>query len=100
MIKLEVVELADIKIYYDVPIDMKSKILDSLKADFNLDAMEDEDYISIRGEEGTGIEAIRLRLEREEISVLVVLTDDSLIEKFNSILGQPKKIKGQKSLPV
>ena len=86
--------MADIKIFYDISIDRKSEILDSLKADIDLAGTQDEDYISIRGEEGSGIETVRLRLEKDKISVMVVLTDKTLIDKFNAIFGQPKKIKG------
>jgi len=94
VIKSEVFELADIKIFYDITTDRKSEILDKLKADFGLNGTQDEDYISIRGGEGSGIETVRLRIEKERISVMVVLTEKSLVERFNSILGQPKKIKG------
>jgi len=94
VIKSEVFVLADIKIFYDISIDRKSEILDSLTTSFGISGTQDEDYISIRGEEGSGIETVRLHLEQDKISVMVVLTDESLVEKFNSILGQPKKIKG------
>ena len=55
-----------------------------------------EDYISMRGEEESGIETVRLSIEEETIKVMVVLDDDSLLEKFNSILGEPSKIKGRR----
>ena len=88
--------MAKIKAFYDISPKNRENILNALEENFGLKGSFDEDYISLRGKEETGIEAVRFSIEEGVIRVLVALEDESLLEKFNSILGEPKKIKGRR----
>ncbi|MFW9966540.1 MAG: hypothetical protein ACFFEA_05245 [Candidatus Thorarchaeota archaeon] len=52
-----------------------------------------ESSILMYGEEESGLEVVKLSLEGEEIKVLVTVTDAELLQFFNSLLGNPIKIK-------
>lgn len=88
--------MANIKAFYTIEQNKQEEILKALDENFGLKGTSIEDYISMRGEEESGIETVRLSIEEETIKVMVVLDDDSLLEKFNSILGEPSKIKGRR----
>ena len=91
--------MAKIKVFYKIKQDQREEVLKALDEKFGLEGTTIEDYISMRGKEESGIESIRLSLEDEIIKVMVVLEDDSLLEKFNSILGEPTRIKGRRRRP-
>jgi len=91
--------MAKIKAFYNINQDKKEEILKALGENFGLKGTSIEDYISMRGEEESGIETVRLSLEDEIIKIMVVLEDDSLLEKFNAILGEPSRIKGRRKRP-
>jgi hypothetical protein len=99
MIKSEENHMANIKAFYTIEKNKEEDILKALDENFGLKGTHIEDYISIRGEEESGIEAVRLSIEDEVIKVMVALEDDSLLEEFNSIFGEPKKIKGRRRRP-
>ena len=88
--------MAKVKAFYNVPSEQREDILNALDEKFGLRGTLDEDYISMRGEEETGIEAVRLSLEEGVIKVMVALEDDSLLDEFNSIFGEPRKVKGRR----
>ncbi len=92
--------MANIKAFYTIEHRQREDILKALNESFELKGDYIEDYISMRGKEESGIETVRLSIEDEVIKVMIVLDDDSLLEKFNSILGEPYKIKGLKRRPV
>jgi hypothetical protein len=92
--------MANIKAFYTVEQDQREDILKALDENFGLKGTYIEDYISMRGKEESGIENVRLSLENDIIKVMVVLEDDSLLEKFNTILGEPSRIKGRRGRPV
>ena len=89
-----------IKAFYSVRQDQQEEILIALDENFGLKGTSIEDYISMRGIEESGIENVRLSIEDEEIKVMIVLNDDTLLERFNSILGEPYKIKGRGRQPI
>ena len=91
--------MAKIKAFYNIKKYQKEDVLRALDEKFGLKGTTIEDYISIRGKEKSGIESIRLSLEDEIIKVMVVLEDDSLLEKFKAILGEPSRIKGRRRRP-
>lgn len=86
--------MSKIKAFYNIERGQKEDILKALDENFGLKGTYIEDYISMRGKEESGIETVRLSLEYEVIKIMVVLEDDSLLEKFNAILGEPSRIKG------
>ncbi len=88
--------MAKVRAFYTIPYSQREDILDALEKNFGLKRTINEDYISMRGRQETGIEAVRLSLEEGVIKVLVALEDDSLLEKFNLILGEPRKIKSRR----
>jgi len=88
--------MAKIKAFYSIEQGQKEDILKALDENFGLKGTYIEDYISMRGKEESGIETVRLSLEDEVIKIMVVLEDDSLLEKFNVILGEPSRIKGRR----
>lgn len=92
--------MANIKAFYTIELRQREDILKALEESFALKGDYIEDYISMRGIEESGIENVRLSIEDEVIKVMVVLDDDSLLEKFNSILGNPYKIKGRRRRPA
>ena len=91
--------MANIKAFYTIEPNQREDILKAMDESFGLKGTHIEDYISMRGKEESGIEAVRFSLEDEVIKVMVVLEDDSLLKKFNSILGEPKRIKGLRRRP-
>jgi len=91
--------MANIKAFYTIEQDQREDILKALDENFGLKGTYIEDYISMRGKEESGIETVRLSLEDEVIKVMVVLEDDSLLEKFTSVLGEPTRIKGRRRRP-
>lgn len=99
MTKSKVYHMANIKAFYTIEQNQREDILKALDDNFGLKGTYIEDYISMRGEEESGIETIRLSIEGEVIKVMVVVEDDSLLEKFNSILGEPTRIKGRRRRP-
>jgi translation initiation factor 2 alpha subunit (eIF-2alpha) len=88
--------MANIKAFYTIEENMKKDILNALDENFGLKGTYIENYISMRGKEESGIETVRLSIEGEVIKIMVVLEDDTLLEKFNAILGEPTKIKGRR----
>ena len=86
-IKSEESHMANIKAFYNIEKDRREDILKALDENFGLKGTYIEDYITMRGKEESGIETIRLSLEDEVIKVMVVLEDDSLLEKFNAIFS-------------
>ena len=88
--------MVNIKAFYNVELSKKEDILKALDENFGLKGSYDEDYISMRGTEESGIETVRLSFEGEIIKAMVVLEDDSLLDKFNAILGEPRKVKGRR----
>jgi len=99
MTKSEVYHMASIKAFYNIEQNQRDDILKALDDIFGLKGTHIEDYISMRGEEESGIETVRLSIEDKVIKVMVVVEDDSLLEKFNSILGEPTRIKGRRRRP-
>jgi hypothetical protein len=93
--KLRDVEMSRTKAYYEFKLNQREEILKKLEDAFGLGYSVNEDYIHLRDEEN-GIESIGLSLEKEIIKVRVVITEDSLLEKFNSVLGEPTKIKSRR----
>ncbi|MGY5855751.1 MAG: hypothetical protein RTS72_04070 [Candidatus Thorarchaeota archaeon] len=91
--------MASIKAFYNIEQNQRDDILKALDDIFGLKGTHIEDYISMRGEEESGIETVRLSIEDKVIKVMVVVEDDSLLEKFNSILGEPTRIKGRRRRP-
>ncbi|MGY5864511.1 MAG: hypothetical protein RTV41_07885 [Candidatus Thorarchaeota archaeon] len=91
--------MANIKAFYKLEQNQQDEILKALDESFGLKGTSIEDYISMRGIEESGIENVRLSIEGDVIKVMVVLDDDSLLEKFNSILGEPYKIKRRRRRP-
>lgn len=91
--------MANIKAFYTIEPNQREDILKAMDESFGLKGTHIEDYISMRGKEESGIETVRFSLEDEVIKVMVVLEDDSLLKKFNSILGEPERIKGRRRRP-
>ena len=91
--------MANLKAFYNIEQNKKEDILKALDENFGLKGTLVEDYISMRGTEESGIETVRLSLEDDVIKVMVVLGDDALLEKFNAILGEPRKVKGRRRRP-
>jgi hypothetical protein len=85
-----------IKAFYEVNPDQRDEILNKLDEVFGLRPTYIEDYISMRGKEESGIETVRLSLEKDVIKVMAVLLDESLLVQFNNILGIPTKVKGRR----
>jgi len=83
------------KAFYETDLEKRDEILEAFERTFSLKPTFIEDYISMRGGEGCGIETVRMSLEKDVIKVLVVLYDQSLLEKFNNILGNPTRVKGR-----
>jgi len=88
--------MANIKAFYNVEENRREDILKALDDNFGLKGTYIENYISMRGKEESGIETVRLSIEGEIIKIMVVLEDDALLDKFNAILGEPRKIKGRR----
>jgi len=88
--------MANIKAFYIIEPNQREKVLRALDENFGLVGTFIEDYISMRGKEESGIETVRLSLENNVIKVMVVLENDSLLEEFNMILGEPSRIKGRR----
>jgi hypothetical protein len=86
--------MANIKAFYNVEENKREDILKALDDNFGLKGTYIENYISMRGKEESGIETVRLSIEGEIIKIMVVLENDTLLDKFNAILGEPRKIKG------
>ena len=86
--------MRSIKAFYEIDPTQRDEILKKLDEVFGLAPSYIEDYISMRGKEESGIETVRLSLEKDVIKAMVVIFDESLIEQFNSILGTPTKVKG------
>ncbi len=91
--------MANIKAFYNIEPSKREDILKAFEENFGLKGTQVEDYISMRGLEESGIETVRLSLEDEVIKIMIVLEDDTLLEKFNAILGEPRKIKGRRRKP-
>ncbi|MGY5880030.1 MAG: hypothetical protein RTV31_07250 [Candidatus Thorarchaeota archaeon] len=91
--------MSNLKAFYNIEQNKKEDILKALDENFGLKGTLVEDYISMRGTEESGIETVRLSLEDDVIKVMVVLGDDALLEKFNAILGEPRKVKGRRRRP-
>lgn len=91
--------MANIKVFYTIEPNQREDILKAMDESFGLKGTHIEDYISMRGKEESGIETVRFSLEDEVIRVMVVLEDDSLLKKFNSILGEPKRTKRLRRRP-
>ncbi len=87
--------MRNMKAFYETDLEKRDEILEAFERTFSLKPTFIEDYISMRGGESSGIETVRMSLEKDIIKVLVVLYDQSLLEKFNSILGNPTKVKGR-----
>jgi hypothetical protein len=83
------------RIFYEIALERREEILDALNQEFGLKPTYVENYITMRGEEESGIETVRLSLEGAIIKILVVLESPFLLEKFNNIIGKPTKIKGK-----
>lgn len=83
------------RIFYEIESGRREEILDALNQEFGLRPTYVEDYITMRGQEESGIETVRMSLESKIIKILVVLENPSLLEKFNSIIGEPIKVKGK-----
>jgi hypothetical protein len=88
--------LANIKAFYEIQETKKENILNALDEEFGLKGTTVEDYISMRGSEDSGIETVRLSIEGDVIKIMIVLEDDTLLERFTSLLGEPKKVKGRR----
>ena len=88
--------MGNIKAYYETSSDRHNEIIEALDRTFSLKPTYVEDYISMRGDEDSGIETVRLSLEEDVIKIMVVLENDILLDKFNEILGAPTKIKGRR----
>ncbi len=88
--------MANIKAFYEVQESKKEYILKALDEEFGLKGTTVEDYISMRGSEEGGIETVRLSIEGDVIKIMVVFEDDSLLDRFTTLLGEPKKIKGRR----
>ncbi len=88
--------MANIKAFYNVEENKREDILKALDDNFGLKGTYIENYISMRGKEESGIETVRLSIEGEIIKIMVVLENDTLLDKFNAILGEPRKIKGRR----
>ncbi|MFW9965164.1 MAG: hypothetical protein ACFFCX_16450 [Candidatus Sifarchaeia archaeon] len=82
------------KAFYEVDSNKQDEIIRKLNEIYGLEPTFIETYISMRGKEESGIETVRLSLEKDMIKVMVVLLDESLLEGFNAILGIPTKLKG------
>jgi len=91
--------MGNIKAFYKVAENKREDILNALDEHFGLKGTYIENYISMRGKEESGIETVRLSIEGEIIKIMVVLENDTLLDKFNSILGEPDKIKGRRRRP-
>ncbi|MDH4214418.1 MAG: hypothetical protein OEV85_10885 [Candidatus Thorarchaeota archaeon] len=87
--------MRNMKAFYEIHLDKRDEILEAIEKAFSLKPTFIDDYISMRGGEGSGIETVRMSLEKDVIKVLVVLYNQSLLEKFNSILGNPTKVRGR-----
>jgi hypothetical protein len=87
-----------IKAFYEFKPDKREEVLKKLENAFGLGYSYNEDYIHMRDEEN-GIESVGMSLEKEVIKVMIVITDDSLLEKFNSVLGEPIKVKSRRRKP-
>ena len=96
--KLGDVEMSRTKAYYEFKPDQREEILKKLEDAFGLGYSYNEDYIHLRDEE-SGIESIGMSLEKEVIKVRIVITEDSLLEKFRLVLGEPKKVKSRRRRP-
>jgi translation initiation factor 2 alpha subunit (eIF-2alpha) len=83
------------RIFYEITSERLEEILDALDQELGLKPTYVENYITMRGQEESGIETVRLSLEGAIIKVLVVLESPVLLEKFNSIFGEPTKVKGK-----
>ncbi len=90
--------MARTKAFYEFKPDQREDVLKKLENAFGLGYSYNEDYIHMRDEEN-GIESVGMSLEKEVIKVMVVITDDSLLEKFNSVLGEPTKVKSRRRKP-
>ena len=88
--------MANIKAFYTVEENRREDILKALDDNFGLKGTYIENYISMRGKEESGIETVRLSIEGEIIKIMVVLEDDTLLDRFNSILGEPTNVKGRR----
>ena len=57
--------MANIKAFYTIEQNKQEEILKALDENFGLKGTSIEDYISMRGEEESGIETVRLSIEEE-----------------------------------
>jgi hypothetical protein len=89
--------MAGIKVFYTIESSHLQSVLDGIDAAFGLKPSYDENYVSMRGSEDSGIETVRMSLEGNIVKIMVVLCDDSFIEGFSRIIGTPTKIKGRRS---
>ena len=91
--------MGNTKAAYEVKLEQRDEIIKKIEETFGLRHYYNEDYIHMRGDEGSGIESVGMSLERDVIKVRVVIEDDSLLEKFNSILGEPTRVKSRRRRP-
>ena len=87
------------KVYYEARPDQREEIIEKIERTFGLRHYYNEDFIHMRGKEESGIESVGMSLEKDVIKIRIVLEDDSLLEKFISILGEPKKVKSRRERP-
>jgi hypothetical protein len=83
------------RVFYEIEARKRIEVLNSLEQEFGLRPTYVEDYITMRGQEESGIETVRMSLEGDDIKILVVLENPNLIEGFNRIFGEPIKVKGK-----
>ena len=83
-----------LKAFYEVSLEKHEELIEALENHFSLKPTYSENYISMRGNKDSGIETVRMSLEKDAIKILVVLYDRELLDKFNNILGTPSKVKG------
>ena len=88
--------MSNIKVFYEINPQKRDEILKLLEDEFSLKPTYVEDYITMRGIEESEIETVRMSLESDAIKVMVVLQNDTLLDKFNEILGTPIRIKGRR----
>ncbi len=87
--------MGEIKAFYETEIAKQDEIIKAVQERFGSGPLYSENTIVLRGEEESGLEIVRLNIEEEKIRILVTLTDNSLLEFFNSLLGSPTKVKGR-----
>ena len=91
--------MGNTKASYQIRSEQREEIIRKIEEMFGLKHYYNEDYIHMRGDEGSGIESVGMSLEKDVIKVRVVIEDDSLLDKFNSILGEPTRVKSRRRRP-